>query len=193
MLRILQLLDGFQGKLYKGKVRKCITGYLISPWTFFWLVDSEVTGWYFGSQSSTPVSLVLCIHCHHAVSLFHLVWFKYLQNNPSICLRTLPIALLEEEPKVPDFVLWLNYYLFVFLVCFPLFLHFPLLWLNLLFGALRQPRSLKPFCKQDTEDTKVCPHEGPSGSCSGKFPEIVIYNQTVEIYKIVIHMLNSPN
>ena len=31
---------------------------------------------------------------------------------------------LEEEPKVLDFVLWLNCYYFVLLDCFPLFLHF---------------------------------------------------------------------
>ena len=121
MLRILELLDGFQGKLYKGKVRKCITGYLISSWTFFWLVGSEVTGWYFGSQSSTPVSMVLCIH-YHAVSFFHLVWFKYLQNNPRIWLRTLSIA-FEEELNLLDFVLWLNYYSFVFLEYCLLLLH----------------------------------------------------------------------
>ena len=37
--------------------------------------------------------------------------------------RILSIA-LEEELKVLDFVLWLNYYYFVLLDCFPLFLHF---------------------------------------------------------------------
>ena len=31
---------------------------------------------------------------------------------------------LEEELKVLDFVLWLKYYYFVLLDCFPLFLHF---------------------------------------------------------------------
>ena len=31
---------------------------------------------------------------------------------------------LEEERKVLNFVLWLNYYYFVLLGCFPLFLHF---------------------------------------------------------------------
>ena len=31
---------------------------------------------------------------------------------------------LEEETRVLDFVLWLNYYYFVLFDCFPLFLHF---------------------------------------------------------------------
>ena len=34
------------------------------------------------------------------------------------------LSALEEELKVSDFVLWLNYYYFVLLDCFPLFLHF---------------------------------------------------------------------
>ena len=40
-----------------------------------------------------------------------------------IWLKILSIA-LEEELKVLGFVLWLNYYYFVLLDCFPLFLHF---------------------------------------------------------------------
>ena len=63
---------------------------------------------------------------------------QYLQNH-SIWLRILSIV-LEEELKVPDFVLWLNYYYFVLLDCFPLFLHFSLLQINLLFGAQGRPQ-----------------------------------------------------
>ena len=48
--------------------------------------------------------------------------FWYLQNNSRIWLRILSIA-LEEELKVLDFVLWLNYYYFVLLDWFSLFLH----------------------------------------------------------------------
>ena len=61
-----------------------------------------------------------------AQSLNHwtLPWqgFQYLQNNSRIWLRILSTA-LEEELKVLNFVLWLNYYYFILLV-FPLFLHF---------------------------------------------------------------------
>ena len=49
--------------------------------------------------------------------------FPYLQNNSRVGLRILSVA-PEKELKVSDFVLWLNYYYFVLLGCFPLFLHF---------------------------------------------------------------------
>ena len=60
---------------------------------------------------------------------------QYLENNSKIRLKILSIA-LEEELKVLDFVLWLNYYYFVLLDCFSLILHVLLLRLNVLFGTL---------------------------------------------------------
>ena len=50
-------------------------------------------------------------------------WWEsgFCKNSSKLWLRILSIA-LEEELKVLDSVLWLNYY-FVLLHCFPLFLH----------------------------------------------------------------------
>ena len=49
--------------------------------------------------------------------------FSISKTAPRTWLRILSIA-LEEEIKVLDFVYCLNYYYFVLLDCFPLFLHF---------------------------------------------------------------------
>ena len=38
------LPDGFQGKVFKDRVRERVSVYLISSWTFFWLVGGEVIG-----------------------------------------------------------------------------------------------------------------------------------------------------
>ena len=53
----------------------------------------------------------------------------------------------EEEPKVFDFVEWLNYCYLVLLGCFHVFLHFSLLWLMLFFGTWRRARRLQFFYK----------------------------------------------
>ena len=50
----------------------------------------------------------------------------YLENNPRICF--------EEELKVLDIVLWVNYYYFVLLDCFSLLVHFFLIFLMISLG-----------------------------------------------------------
>ena len=93
------------------------------------MVDGEVTERFTGVSiinPQVPAGLGrLQAYGHHVVNFFYLVGdFKYLQNNSRIrLLRMLSVA-LEEEIKVLDFVLWLNYYYFVLLDCFLLFLHF---------------------------------------------------------------------
>lgn len=119
-------------------------------------------------------------------------WYdlNILQNNPRIWLRTLPIALLEEEPKILDFVLWLNYFCCMCHVL-SLFLHFSLLWLSCSLELWRQPRESKRLStKQDTEGMSLPPKK-ITGLAFCLEVQIIIYNHTVEIYKIVIHMLNS--
>ena len=39
-----KLLEGFQGKVFKDRVREGVMGCVISSWTFFWLFHGEVTG-----------------------------------------------------------------------------------------------------------------------------------------------------
>ena len=78
-----------------------------------------------------------------------ILWgFLYLQNDSRIWFRILFIA-LEEELKVIDFVLWLNYYYFTLFACFPLFLHFITYLINLLFGTQGRPGRPTLFNKQE--------------------------------------------
>ena len=67
--------SGFQGRVFKGKVRERVSECLISLWTSFWLVGGEVTGWYFGSQHIillVPTSLE-SVCWWSALNFFHLV------------------------------------------------------------------------------------------------------------------------
>ena len=64
-----------------------------------------------------------------------------------ICLRILSIT-LEDILKALDFVEWLNYNYFVFLL-FLSFCIFSLLWLNLLFGTWGRPGRLKFSYRQE--------------------------------------------
>ena len=73
--------------------------------------------------------------------------FYCLQNSSRTWLRIMSTA-LEEELKALGFVFGINYYYFILLGCFPLFLHF-LTWLNLLFGTQGRPQTLKFFYKQE--------------------------------------------
>ena len=101
-----------------------LTGCLISSWIFFWLLGCEVTGWYFRSQhhqlsvSNQSGIWVLVVSMQLPSSTWWGFW--YLQNNSRMWRRMLSIALEE----VLDFVLWLNYYHFVWLDFFPFFPHF---------------------------------------------------------------------
>ena len=81
----------------------------------------------------------------HAGNFFLMV--ENLQNRSGIWIRVLSIA-LEEEPKVLDFILWLHYYYFGFLGCFPLSLHFLTSQINTVLWTLGRYRRLKLFCKQ---------------------------------------------
>ena len=65
----------------------------------------------------------LCASGQHAVNFFHLARGLVSAKQLKDMTRILSIA-LEEELKVPDFVLWLNYYYFVLFDCFSLFLSF---------------------------------------------------------------------
>ena len=60
--------------------------------------------------------------------------FWYQKTAPRIQLRILSMA-LEEELKVLDIVLWLNYVYFVFFDSFPFFLHVVTSLIKLLFGS----------------------------------------------------------
>ena len=76
---------------------------------------------------------------------------------------------LEKELKVLDFVLWLNYYYFVLLDCFPLFLHFLTSLIKFALCNSWKAEEAKTFYKQELGDLRwgevVCPQKGPAGSC----------------------------
>ena len=46
--------DGFQRRVFKGKVRKGVTVCMTRSWTFFRLIDGEVIRWYFWSHDHQP-------------------------------------------------------------------------------------------------------------------------------------------
>ena len=62
---------------------------------------------------------------------------------------------LEEELKVLDIVLWLNYVYFVFFDSFPFFLHVVTSLIKLLFGSGERLRRQKFFCKQVTGNMRA--------------------------------------
>ena len=60
---------GFQGRVFKDRVKKRASGYVISSWTFFWLVGDE-------SASSTfwfQTVWVLYACGQHIVNFFHIM------------------------------------------------------------------------------------------------------------------------
>ena len=88
-------------------------------------------------------------------------------NHSRIWFRILFVA-LEEELKVIDFVLWLNYYYFILFACFPLFLHFITYLINLPFGTQGGPGRPKLLNKQECRalgegrDAMACSQECPT-------------------------------
>ena len=94
-------------------------------------MDILLIGWWWGNwklaSSTFWFQLVwgLCTYGHQAVNSFHLVGISISAKKLETWLRILSIA-LEEELNSLNFVEWLNYYYFVLLDCFPLFLYFPI-------------------------------------------------------------------
>ena len=54
-------LDGFQGKVFKGRMRERFWGYVINSWTFFWLVIGEVIESEHHQQSGFNWSGSMCL------------------------------------------------------------------------------------------------------------------------------------
>ena len=107
----------------------------------------------------------LCVSGQHVINFFYLVGVsgsaKQLKNLAQ------NITAFEEEIRVLDFVLHLNYYYFVLLDCFPLFLHF---LTSLIKSALWHSRKrLKLFYKQEVG-------RGREGSVPGKAPQCPDYS-----------------
>ena len=56
MLKTPELLDGFEGKVFKVRVMERVLGYMISLWPFFWLVGGEVIGCQHPQHSGSDLS-----------------------------------------------------------------------------------------------------------------------------------------
>ena len=155
MLKRPRLLDGFQGRTFKGNI--CGEG--CSVWTFLWLVGGQVTGWCFwnlnhqpsGSRQSSVYLLVV-----HVVTILH-PWsrgwgFLASAENSKICTDRCTYQLRRNQ----DSVLWtestnlcLRHHYFPCSTAPPLSLH-PLTSLisncwSLFFGTPRRPKRLKLF------------------------------------------------
>ena len=70
--------------------------------------------------------------------------FYYLLNNSRMWFRILS-TVLEEEMKALEFVLWLNYYYFVLLDCFYLFMHFLISLIRYVLWNLGKAQDAKAF------------------------------------------------
>ena len=127
----------------------------------------------------------LCTGGQHAVNFLHLVVVGFLISSKQVknmCQDN--IYSTWGGTRVLDLVLWVSYYYFVLLDCFPLFLHFLTFiiinWLNLFWFVLfyfilfyfwiwGRPRRLKLFYKQEVRDTgrESVPRKTPQ--CSAWF------------------------
>ena len=83
VLRRPGLLGGFQGRDFKDRIRECLSGTVISSWTFFWLVGGEVSGSQHHQPSDSNWSEVLHACEQHAMNRMSSTWwgFQYLQNS----------------------------------------------------------------------------------------------------------------
>ena len=137
-----------QGKVFKDRVRDGGCGSVISSWTFFWLVVSELTG----SEHSPLVPPHLgSMRLWTACSLLPppARGFSVCKTAHRIWLRILSIA-LEKELKVLDFLQWLTCYYCVLFDCFPFHsAFFSLIWLNLPFATQGRSRRLKFFYRHE--------------------------------------------
>ena len=142
---------------------------------------------YGSNRSQAYVSVV-----NMKLTSFILWGFQYLQNDSRIWFRILFIA-LEEELKVIDFVLWLNYYYFTLFACFLLFLHFITYLINLLFGTQGRPGRPTLFNKQEGRalgegrDAMVCSQECPTVF----YPVSVVVNLCITFHDMPIPRIVS--
>ena len=117
-----ELPDGFQGEVFKDRVREGSLGYVISVWTFFSLAGGEVTGNKHhqppGSNSSGVYVLV------GSRQLTSSAWsgVQYLQNNSKD--RTQNIIYSPWGRTKVSWICLLKLLLFISLDCFPFSLHF---------------------------------------------------------------------
>ena len=143
----------FGGRVFKGKEKERVAGYLISLCIFFWVVGGKVTGWYFGSLSH---------QCSGSKWFEIYILVVSMQLTSSVCRQLKDIVqdsstTLEEETMSLDFVLWLAIIILSCLTVFLCFLIFLFLRFNLLLGTQEEPRKLKLFYEQEEGHRELCP------------------------------------
>ena len=80
VLKRPELPDGFQGKVFRDRVRERVAGCATSLWTFFWLVGGEVDGSQHYQPSSSNQSGVYVLVVSMQLT-FSTSWgFQYSQN-----------------------------------------------------------------------------------------------------------------
>ena len=103
VLKRPKLLNGFQGKAFKDRVRERVAGCVISSWTFFALVACEVIGSQHHQPSGSSWSGVYMLAGNIQLTSSTSGGFSICKTAQKIWLRILSIA-LEAELKVLDFV-----------------------------------------------------------------------------------------
>ena len=148
MLKKPKLLYDFQGKVFKGwEMRESVSVYMISSWTFFWLVGGKVMGSQPQPSSSNQSGLYVLVVSMHWTST---TWwgFQYLQNSAKDMAQNIIISSPRGGTKSSWLCLTANIIILYCLTVFFCFCIFSLLWLHLVFWCQGKPRKLK-FYKQE--------------------------------------------
>ena len=143
-----KLLEDFQGKVFKDRVREegCVC--VISSWTFFWLVVGEVIRSQHHQPSSSNWPEVYMLLGSIKLTSFTCWGFQCLHNSSKDMAQNI-IYSPWGGTKSHWLCLMANLLLFCFAWLFLSFFIFSLLWLNLLFGTWGRPRRLKFFYRQE--------------------------------------------
>ena len=115
------LLKDNQGKEEGLDAEERVVHDPISSWAFWLAGDGEMGVSII--HLLAPTSLSLRAGGQHTVDFFTRWGFQYLQSHSKDMTRDVTYSPWRGN-KALDFVWWLNYYYFIFLACFPLFLSF---------------------------------------------------------------------
>ena len=107
VLKRPELPTGFQGKVLKDGVREEVAVYVISFWTFFWLVGGEVTRSQHPQPSGSNQSGVYVLVGSMQLTSPNLWGFQYLQNNSKDIAQNIIYSLWEGKKLSLFCLAWL--------------------------------------------------------------------------------------
>ena len=136
VLRRPELSNGFQGKVFKDRMRGRVAGCMISSWTFFWLVGGEVMGSHHHRPSGSNRSGIFVLV--GSIQLISSTWWRlqYLPNSTKDMAQN-----NIDSPWGGNKGLWLCLMVKLLLFCLAWLFSFAsaffsFLWLNVFSGTL---------------------------------------------------------